>query len=254
MDRTLLPNGLQAPEGDALERFRRWAQARAGTHLAYVTGRHHALARSVMAEYRLPEPDWLVANVGTEIYPYQAREPLADWRERLQAGFHAQAVRTWAQAHLPGARLQEAAKQSSLKVSFYTDGARDPGGEQDRLQRGLAEAGLRARVVVSFDETEDLGLVDFLAPDSGKARALAFLREHLGLAADATLFAGDSGNDADALLSGVGGILVGNATAAVRAQLEAARGNRPEARLYLAERPYTAGVLEGMSHYGWEVP
>jgi len=254
MDRTLLPNGVQSPEEGALERFREWAGGRQSVDLAYVTGRHRALARSVMDEYRLPEPDWLVANVGTEIYPGGGATPLAAWQQRLQAGFDAGAVRSWAESRLPKARLQEAAKQSPLKVSFYTAGVRDPAGEQRRLQEGLRQDGLAARVVVSYDETEEVGLVDFLAPGSGKARAVAFLREHLGIGAEAALFAGDSGNDADALLSGVGGILVGNATEAVRAQLREALADHPGARLYIAQRPYTAGILEGMAHYGWPVP
>jgi hypothetical protein len=252
MDRTLLPNGLQEAEDGALERFGQWARQRGETQLAYVTGRHRALAREVMAAYALPEPDWLVCNVGTEIYPRGADEPLVEWRRALARAFDADAVRAWAETALPEAWLQEAAKQSSLKVSFYTRGEPDPAALEARLRAGLAAAGLAARVVVSFDETEDLGLVDFLAPGSGKARALDFLRRHLALPPSATLFAGDSGNDADALLSGVCGVLVGNATATVRSQLRAALDDHPQARLYLAARPYTAGILEGMAHYGWE--
>ncbi|MFB6259489.1 MAG: HAD family hydrolase, partial [Thiohalorhabdaceae bacterium] len=86
------------------------------------------------------------------------------------------------------------------------------------------------------------------------ARAVGFLREHLGVPMDRALFAGDSGNDADALLSGMGGILVGNATDAVRDQIRAGLRRASGARVYFAERPYTAGILEGMAHYGWEVP
>ena len=254
MDRTLLPNGLVAAEAGALDRFRSWAEQRQGIHLAYVTGRHRSLAREVMAGYTLPEPDWLVCNVGTEIYPQGADQPLEAWRQKLQAGFDAGAVRHWAERNLPRARPQEPTKQSSLKVSFYTDGSTSPVEEEDRLQRDLAEAGLDARVVASFDETEGVGLVDFLAPGSGKARAVGFLREHLGVPMDRALFAGDSGNDADALLSGMGGILVGNATDAVRDQIRAGLRRASGARVYFAERPYTAGILEGMAHYGWEVP
>jgi len=252
MDRTLLPNGLQAAEAGALERFRQWAARREATRLAYVTGRHRALAQAVMAEYDLPEPDWLVCNVGTEIYPRGAATPLADWEQALAVGFDADAVRAWAETALPAAWLQEAAKQSPLKVSFYTRGEPTPDAWEAHLRSGLHQAGLAARVVVSFDETADLGLVDFLAPGSGKARALDFLRRRLGLAPSATLFAGDSGNDADALLSGVCGVLVGNATATVREQLRTALDTHPHARLYLAQRPYTAGILEGMAHYGWQ--
>ncbi|MFP4561161.1 MAG: HAD-IIB family hydrolase [Thiohalorhabdus sp.] len=254
MDRTLLPNGLQEAEPGALDRFRDWAAARHPRQLAYVTGRHHALAREVMAGFRLSEPDWLVCNVGTEIYAAGQAHPLPAWEKALERGFDAGAVRDWALEALPGARLQEAAKQSPLKVSFYLDREPDATALQGRLEAGLREESLAARVVVSYDETEGLGLVDFLAPGSGKANALDFLRRHLELDRDRTLFAGDSGNDADALLSGVCGILVGNATEAVRAHLRAEQARHPGARIYFARRPYTAGILEGMAHYGWKEP
>lgn len=254
LDRTLLPNGAQPAEPAALEHFRAWAARRQSKRLAYITGRHRALYRETAAEYNLPAPDWLVCNVGTEIYPGGEGEPLAEWTRRLESDFDAAAVRAAVGELLPGAWPQEAAKQSPLKVSFYQpEEPRDPAGEQARLRQRLAEAGLRARVVVSYDEVEGVGLVDFLAPASGKARALDFLRCHLGLSPEQTLFAGDSGNDADALLSGVGGILVGNAQATVRHQLERDLRESPWARVYFAERPYTAGILEGMAHYGWEV-
>lgn len=254
MDRTLLPNGLQAAEPGALERFRGWALRRGEVELAYVTGRHRSLAREVLREYRLPEPDWLVCSVGTEIYPGGSDSPLPDWRDHLAAGFDAGAVREWARARLPGARLQEAEKQSALKVSFYLDDAMESVPLQGELGQELAAAGLPARVVVSFDETEQVGLVDFLAPGSGKARALDFLRRRQGIPPGRILFAGDSGNDTDALLSGVCGVLVGNATGAVRSQLRAALAEHPDARIYFAERVYTAGILEGMAHFGWDLP
>ncbi|MFA9459326.1 HAD-IIB family hydrolase [Thiohalorhabdus methylotrophus] len=252
MDRTLVPNGLQRPEAGALDRFRDWASAREPDHLAYVTGRHRALALEVVAEYRLPEPDWLICNVGTEIYAAGAQQPLEEWEELLEKGFDAGAVRRWAEGVLPGARLQEPEKQSPLKVSFYLDEEPEPGALQARLAAGLDAQELDARVVVSYDETEKRGLVDFLAPGSGKARALDYLRRHLNVPMDRTLFAGDSGNDADALLSGVCGVLVGNATDTVRDHLQEALASHQGARVLFARRPYTAGILEGMAHYGWE--
>ncbi|HKJ87976.1 MAG TPA: HAD-IIB family hydrolase [Gammaproteobacteria bacterium] len=251
MDRTLLPNGLQEADPDALDRFRTWAGHRAPCLLAYVTGRHWSLARGMFGKFDLPEPDWLVCNVGTEIYARGADRPLEEWRSVLERDFDAEAIRKSTDGALPGARLQESEKQSSLKVSYYLDGP-PPRDLCEEMQERIGKQGLAARVVVSYDETEELGLVDFLAPGSGKANALTFLRRHLGLARDRVLFSGDSGNDSDALLSGVCGVLVGNATEAVRERLRQALPTHPEARIYFAQRPYTAGILEGMAHYGWE--
>lgn len=251
LDRTLLPNGNVPAEPDGLSRFREWALDRNGVEVIYVTGRHRGLAREALREFELPEPDWLICNVGTEIYSRGSSKPMAAWEEALSGGFRAEAVREWALSQLEGARLQEEEKQSPLKVSFYVDPERAQPSEQERLQEELAGAGQRARIIVSYDETEEVGLVDFLAPGSGKARALEFLRRHRSVPPGETLFAGDSGNDADALLSGVCGVLVGNATDAVREQMREALSEHPDGRVYFASRPYAAGVLEGMVHYGW---
>jgi len=254
LDRTLLPNGTVTPEPGALVRFREWAAGRRRTGLVYVTGRHRSLGRDAVDEYELPEPDWWICNVGTEIYAGDSPEPYPPWVSALSGAFEPATIRAWGRAHLDGARLQESEKQSHLKVSFYVDPSRATPAEQGRLQKALADDGLEARVIASQDETEGVGLVDFLAPGAGKARALAFLRQHCQVSPERTVFAGDSGNDADALLSGVCGIVVGNATPEVREELERALADHAGARIYFASRPYTAGILEGLGHYGWLDP
>lgn len=251
LDRTLLPNGTVAPEPGALNRFQEWATGRGRSQLVYVTGRHRSLGRDAVDEYELPEPDWWICNVGTEIYSRGSTDPFPPWVDALSGGFQPDRIRAWAQAYLDGAKLQEREKQSSLKVSFYVDPSWATPEAEGRLQKALADEGLEARVIASQDETEGVGLVDFLAPGAGKARALAFLREHGQIPPERTVFAGDSGNDADALLSGVCGILVGNATWEVREGLRRALADHPEAHIYFASRPYTAGILEGLAHYGW---
>ena len=45
--------------------------------LAYVTGRHRALIEQAMREYDLPQPDYVIADVGATIYQVDA----ADWQQ-----------------------------------------------------------------------------------------------------------------------------------------------------------------------------
>ncbi len=252
LDRTLLPNGLVEPEPHALEQFREWAGQRSQTWLTYVTGRHLDLALEVWRGYALPSPDWWVCNVGTEIYTGEDHELLTDWHDTLRAEFDAEQLRAWGQKTLRQAQLQEPEKQSDLKVSFYLyDNNNDPHRLRGPLEADLHQRGLKAQVVVSYDETKGIGLLDLLPLSAGKAQALAFLARRLGISQDATLFCGDSGNDLDILLSGVLGVLVGNATDQLRDYLRERLQVRPQAQVYFAHRPYTAGILEGMAHYGW---
>ena len=72
------------------------------------------------------------------------------------------------------------------------------------------------------------------------------------LTKDHLVYAGDSGNDRAAMLAGYRVIVVGNADAALKAELateSAVRGISE--RIYFAQKPYAAGVLEGLRHFAF---
>jgi hydroxymethylpyrimidine pyrophosphatase-like HAD family hydrolase len=81
--------------------------------------------------------------------------------------------------------------------------------------------------------------------------AIHYLYDHLGVHVDRLVYAGDSGNDVAAMLTGFKVIVVGNATPGLREEL-LARGAEKGIldRLYFAEEFYAAGVLEGCRHFG----
>lgn len=125
------------------------------------------------------------------------------------------------------------------------------------VRRRLAPAGVRARLVWSIDEEKNCGLLDILPERAGKLAAIRFLIRHLGIDQAATVFAGDSGNDLDALASELNAILVANAPEAVRREAvrRVEQAGRPQT-LYCAtgnfqglNGNYSAGVLEGLAHY-----
>ena len=57
LDRTLIPNGLDA-ESPVAERLFAALAARPDVTLAYVSGRHRDLVEEAMTEYQLPLPDF----------------------------------------------------------------------------------------------------------------------------------------------------------------------------------------------------
>ena len=83
LDRTLLPNGSQPESPAARQRFSRLA-ARPEVQLAYVTGRHRELVEAAIAEYELPRPDFVIADVGTSLYEIDVHDwrQMRDWRAR----------------------------------------------------------------------------------------------------------------------------------------------------------------------------
>ncbi len=256
LDRTLLPNGGQPESPQARALFSRLA-ARPEVRLAYVTGRHRQLVEAAMAEYDLPRPDFVIADVGTTLYELNASDwhPRADWQTAIAADWdgrdHAALADTL--RDIPDLRLQEAAKQGPCKLSYYAAALDDPADLLTRVGDRLAASGARVNLVWSVDETTATGLLDVLPASASKLHALEFLRARLGIAIARTVFAGDSGNDMEVLASGLPAVLVANAQETVRAEAVA---RAPAGSLYLAHGGllgmngnYSAGILEGLAHF-----
>ena len=263
LDRTLLPNGSQPESPLARQRFRHLV-AHPQVRLVYVTGRHRQLVEAAMAEYDLPQPDFVIADVGTSLYEIQADDwrLLRDWQQAIALDWSGRSHTELAAAvgEMAGLRLQEPGKQGPCKLSYYAPPLTDPAQLLGRVRQRLEALGARVNLVWSIDETTATGLLDVLPAAASKHHALEFLRARLGIARDRTVFAGDSGNDMEVLVSGLPAVLVANAQASVRA---AAVAHANPARLYFARGGlfgmngnYSAGILEGVVHFipearGW---
>ena len=147
-------------------------------------------------------------------------------------------------ASLEGISLQEAEKQAEFKVSYYTDGRHE--GFVDAVQARLDTAGAKVSLVASFDPVSHRGLLDILPAGVAKDYAVQYLQERTGIEQGELIYAGDSGNDRAAMLSGYKAIVVGNADASLKRDLAAQAA--PD-RIYFARHPYAAGVQEGLRHF-----
>lgn len=257
LDRTLLPNGAQPESARARPLFKKLA-ARPDVVLAYVSGRNQGLIQEAVAEYELPLPDYVVADVGSSIYAVgESGWQLSEhWAQALAAEWHGLETDALHRLleDLPGLRLQEASSQTRFKLSYYAP-PEAAGGVVAEARARLAAKNLRAELIWSVDETTGTGLLDIVPANASKRFAVEFLRRELGLGYDRTLFAGDSGNDLQVMASPIPSVLVANATEQVRA------GAREAAQIhgypvYLAQGGYlgmngcySAGILEGVAHY-----
>ena len=89
----------------------------------------------------------------------------------------------------------------------------------------------------------------------GKASAVEEVAGRLELTRDHVAFAGDSGNDRDALLAGNAAILVGNAPETLKEEVLETAGRLGLAdRVYVASARFSSGVIEGLAHYGLPAP
>lgn len=213
--------------------FTSWAGSRA-IPFVVATGRSFRKARRVLAEWRLPEPDAYIVDVGTRM---MLRNDAGEWMAcpRYAAHLSEEWNREAVMLTLAGLDLTHQPRnvQTEFKASFF-------GGDTDAqaIRQALDNAGVQAKVVFSHGR-----LIDVLPIRGGKAAAVAAYAAGHGLPISACIAAGDSGNDEDLLTRCGQSIVVANAD-------DDLAGLGPRQGLYRARRPHAAGVLEGLARLG----
>lgn len=253
LDGTLIAPEPSQRHIDAVSDFGERVRAR-GLTLMYVTGRHLQLALSGIDDAGLPRPDVVACDVGTSLYwpvkdGFRLDEEYRAKTESIPGVMTAADIRYLLDRE-PGFRLQEPAKQADFKVSYYVDVEQDRDSVVETLERRL-DSGRRTRLVWSRDATTGVGLLDVLPAAVGKETAVAFAARRLSRSREEVIFAGDSGNDRDAILAGWRAIVVGNARTDLKEELRShARRRRLDERVYFAESEVAGGVIEGLGHFG----
>ncbi len=255
LDGTIIPlewNDLRRAE---VEELALAMGARDDLAVAYVTGRHLSLALEGIRYYGLPRPDALVCDVGTSVYYPDGADSFTEdqvYAERMQEAFGAMTGANLRKVleTVEGLTLQEEEKQGAFKVSFYFP----VGVARERLVATVGErlgrVGARVKMVDSLEAGGGRGLLDLLPRGISKGYAVRYLQERYGLPREGVLYAGDSGNDMDALLSGFNAVVVGNAPGALTELLRvAAQRAGLQDHLYFAKGWYAGGVLEGGRHF-----
>jgi len=262
LDRTLIPNGEQPESPSARPLLRELVESNM-IRLVYVSGRDRDLVIQAMEEFHLPMPDFVIGDVGATLYQlhdekWEESEP---WQETIGADWnghnHSDIVDLLESLDEPELELQPAAQQNTFKVSYFTGPGKSGRDLTDSVSELLEAKRINANLIWSIDEEKNVGLLDILPASASKIRAIRFLMEQEGIPENQAVFAGDSGNDLDALTSGLQAILVRNATDEVRREAtEKLRKKNCESCLYLARGGlfslngnYAAGVIEGLVHF-----
>jgi len=260
LDRTIIPNGYQEESAHARPVFRQIAE-HANIHLTYVSGRDKQLIIDAIEEFYLPLPDYAIGDVGTTFYRiingnWQLSDEWSDEISQDWQGLNWEGLAEYFE-DMQDVRLQELEKQSSHKLSFYTDQDVDQPHLKEKIRLVLMQKGLWANIIWSVDEISSRGLLDIIPARANKLHAIQFLMKQEQFFDDNTVFAGDSGNDLDVLTSGLRAILVKNAADEVRKEaVEKLSAKHMMHRLYFPEGNfcgmngnYAAGVLEGFVHF-----
>lgn len=259
LDRTLIPNGSQPESAGAMPLFKQLVQ-RIDLTLVYVTGRHKSLIQDAIADFNLPQPDYAIADVGTTIYQVDASawHPWTAWDAEIAPDWRGLGSDDIYHllSSMPALKLQEKEKQNRHKLSFYVPLEIQTEKIICNINNILELNHIKTNLIWSVDEAAGTGLLDVLPASANKLHAIRFLMQQLNFTREHTLFAGDSGNDLDVLLSDIPSVLVANAHKDVKKQ-----GNKAhKSKLYTAHGNflgmngnYSAGILEGVAHYWPEI-
>ncbi len=260
LDRTLIPNDVHPESPGAMAMFRGLV-SNPHVFLAFVTGRHRALVEEAIEHYQLPQPNYVIADVGTTIYEINSGNWAVweRWGQKIgQAwkGMIGDDIHALLQ-DITELRLQEQQKQNRYKLSYYVSMQLEQEALEQEILARLQAKDIEASLVWSIDSVEKIGLLDLLPASASKQHAIEFLMDEQGFGLHNTIFAGDSGNDISVLAGPVKSVLVANATDEVRQKvMQEAEARMHGDVIYLAQGGYkgmngnySSGILEGVVHF-----
>ncbi len=260
LDRTLIPNGEQ-PESPQARLLFCQLVSNSQITLAYVTGRDQVLVQEAIAEYELPVPNFVIADVGSTIYEIKNNQwlRLTDWDNQISVDWQHKTQTDLVNffADFDHIKLQEISKQGLHKLSYYVSLNAELEPIITKIQAKLTAEKIQANIIWSIDEKAHVGLLDILPLSANKYNAIAYLMKSQNFTLDNTVFSGDSGNDLDVLMSPIKSILVGNAHLDVKEKIQSAMNQVGlKDSIYIAQGKssklngnYSAGILEGIFHY-----
>jgi len=203
--------------------------------LCYNSGRLVADILKVAADERLPQPDFVIGGVGTQLYDGRTHQPITEFDGQFESGWNLAKVEQILAA-VPGVRRQPPEFLHPYKSSWYLPHASRE--MVDDIRRRLADAGLNVTLI--YSSGRDL---DALPAHTSKGDALKWLCKRIRISLKNVLVAGDTGNDSSMfLLPGVQGIVVENA----QPELHEAVVHLPT---YSATRAFADGVLQGLAFF-----
>jgi hydroxymethylpyrimidine pyrophosphatase-like HAD family hydrolase len=217
--------------------FREFISKRPGNFkLAYSTGRYVSSVLELVKENRVPRPDFICGDVGTELLDCN------DSENKLGKKYVAQVSPDWDLETLyilgegEGIRRQDfALGQPPFQAGFDWDGQIET---LTAFQRRFADQ-KDCHILPSFS-----CYIDVLPAPLGKGEVAKFLQKELGLNPEHVVVAGDGGNDTEMFETGFKGIVPANA-------LDELKTVACESWHYHSSLPAARGVLEGLCYFGF---
>jgi len=203
--------------------------------LIFVTGRGIETVLPVLNDPFVPQPDYIIADVGATVVRGEDREPIIPLQTDIAANWPGTA--TVLHALAPFGALQRQEVPQERRCSFFVE----ENGITDPLRAVVAELGCD----LLFSAGRYL---DVLPGGVTKGTTLQRLMEQEGIAPESVVVAGDTLNDLSLFETGLQGVVVGAAEPAL-VEAVAALPN-----VHVAAREGAGGILEGLVSHGFLPP
>jgi len=216
------------------ELIRHLRDHRKTTKFVIATGRRLDVALRLMKKHRIPEPDILITSSGTEIYYAPKLTPDRAWAQHIDYHWTPHKIRPMLEDY-PGLERQPKSEQSRFKLSYYID---PDIADFEEIKRMLHQQEQAVHAQLAFGQ-----YLDIMPIRASKGMALRFVADRWQIPLERILVAGGSGADEDMMRGNTLAAVVANRHNEELAQLGDAEG------IYLAEKPFSAGILEALEHY-----
>lgn len=201
--------------------------------LVFVTGRGLESVMPLLADPTVPRPDYVICDVGATVVDGHNLLPLQPLQAAIDARWPGEHVVADALAGFDALVRQDVPQER--RCSYFCEP-----GQLAPIRREIESVAqsLGCSVLYSADR-----YLDILPPDTDKGRTLAALADHLGLAHERVLVAGDTLNDLSMYVAGFKGVCVGGSEPAlIEATLQLANALH-------AQAPGCGGILEAIDHF-----
>lgn len=200
--------------------------------LAYVTGRSLEAVLPLLADPTLPQPDYIIADVGATLVHGDSLQPIQPLQSLVDAYWPGESQVASA---IESFGLERQDVPQARRCSYFCT-------PEQAANPALREAAEQLGCDLLY--SAELYL-DFLPRGVNKGSSLKALADWLELNHDQVLAAGDTLNDLSMLSASFHGVCVGQSEGAL---LEATRHH---SRTLHANRPGCGGILEAFAHFGF---
>jgi hydroxymethylpyrimidine pyrophosphatase-like HAD family hydrolase len=201
--------------------------------VVFVTGRGLDSVRPLLEDAEIPDPQFIIADVGATIVHGKTLDPVAEVQDPIERRWPgAERVRQRVSA-FPGLVYQDVPQER--RCSFFAENGHIP---DDLVEVVAADLGCDVLLSAGI-------YLDVLPSGVSKGTSLLALLEHEGLDRERVVVAGDTLNDLSLFGCGLKGVVVGGAEDALCQRVREIGG-----RCYIAEAEGGGGIIEGLEHHG----